>query len=70
MPEHKGLGDTIAAFTAATKLDKVAKKMANMAGKEDCGCAKRQQTLNNLVPYRNGGRLINVSSDEGKKLTS
>jgi len=52
MPEHKGLGDTIAAFTAATKLDKVAKGVAKSLGKEDCGCTRRQDKLNKLFPYK------------------
>lgn len=70
MNKHKGLGDTIAAFTAVTKLDKVAEKVAKAAGKEDCGCAKRREALNNLVPYTKGTRMVNVSSEEGRKLTS
>jgi len=36
---HKGLGDTIAAITEATGIDK-------LVG-EDCGCQERQASLNN-----------------------
>ena len=49
--ESKGLGDTIAKITHATGLDKVADAVAKMAGKEDCGCGRRRQTLNELFPY-------------------
>jgi hypothetical protein len=52
-PKQKstGLGDTIAKVTHATGLDKVADKVAKMAGKEDCGCGRRRQTLNEIFPY-------------------
>ena len=44
MGRHRGLGDTIAAITKATGIDKLAP-----AG---CGCEKRQENLNKLVPYQ------------------
>ena len=50
--ESKGLGDTIAKITSATKLDKLAEAIAQAAGKEDCGCKERQEKLNNLFPYK------------------
>lgn len=37
--KHKGIGDTVAAITKATGLDK-------LAG-EDCGCNKRKEAWNN-----------------------
>jgi hypothetical protein len=49
--ESKGLGDTIEKITHATGLDKVAKKLANLFGKEDCGCTERKEVFNKLVPY-------------------
>lgn len=49
--QSQGLGDTIAKFTHATGLDVVADKVAKALGKEDCGCNKRREKLNNLVPY-------------------
>jgi len=55
--ESKGLGDTIAKITSATKLDKLAESIAAAAGKEDCGCKARQQKLNQMFPYStDGGR--------------
>ncbi len=49
--ESEGFGDTIAKITHATGLDKVADKVAKMAGKEDCGCGRRRKTLNEIFPY-------------------
>ena len=49
--KSKGLGDTIAKFTNATGIDKLAETLASVAGKEDCGCNKRRKTLNELFPY-------------------
>jgi hypothetical protein len=49
--ESKGLGDTIAKITHATGLDVVAEKIAHAMGQEDCGCKRRQEILNDLVPY-------------------
>jgi hypothetical protein len=49
--ESKGLGDTIAKITNAVGLDKVAENVAKAVGKEDCGCNKRRQKLNDMFPY-------------------
>lgn len=43
----RGLGDDIARVTRATGIDVLAKKVAKTMGKEDCGCEKRKQKLNN-----------------------
>lgn len=50
--ESKGLGDTIAKVTHAVGLDKVAESVAKIVGKEDCGCNKRREMLNDLFPYQ------------------
>lgn len=50
--ESKGLGDTIAKVTHAVGLDKVAESVAKAVGKEDCGCNKRREMLNDLFPYQ------------------
>jgi hypothetical protein len=47
-----GLGDSIAKVTSATGLDKVAEKIAKLAGREDCGCSKRKIILNKRHPYK------------------
>lgn len=48
----RGFGDTIAKFTKATGIDKVAKFAAKAVGAEDCGCNGRQETLNKAFPYK------------------
>ena len=50
--KSKGLGDSIEKFTKATGIKKVVNTVAKKTGK-DCGCAKRQNTLNRLFPYNN-----------------
>lgn len=50
--ESKGLGDTIAKVTNALGIDKVAESVAHAMGKEDCGCGKRREKLNDLFPYK------------------
>lgn len=50
--KSKGLGDDFAKLTANLKIDKLAKKAAELMGKNSCGCAERQDILNEWVPYR------------------
>jgi len=50
--EPQGLGDTIAKVTNALGIDKLAEATAKAMGKEDCGCSKRRQKLNDLFPYK------------------
>tara|TARA_R100001594_G_scaffold149116_1_gene206015 strand:+ start:44 stop:253 length:210 start_codon:yes stop_codon:yes gene_type:complete len=50
--KSRGLGDTVAKITKATGIKKVVNTVAKKTGK-DCGCAKRQNTLNRLFPYNN-----------------
>ena len=44
---NRGLGDTIAKVTHTLGIDKVVKAVVG----DDCGCKKRQEKLNELVPY-------------------
>lgn len=44
----RGLGDTIAKFTHATGIDRVVHAVVG----GDCGCKKRQDALNKLIPYK------------------
>lgn len=48
----EGLGDSIANVTRITKLDKLVENLSKLAGKEDCGCKKRQDKLNKKFPYK------------------
>ena len=50
--KSKGLGDTVAKITKATGIKKIVDTVAKAAGK-DCGCDKRQETLNRFFPYNN-----------------
>lgn len=50
MNESRGLGDTVAKITHATGIDKLAALYTQVTGK-DCGCTRRQEFLNKLVPY-------------------
>lgn len=47
----QGLGDTIAKLTHFTGMDKLAKKLSRLVGKEDCGCERRRDKLNKIIPY-------------------
>lgn len=47
----QGLGDTISKLAKFTGFDKIADKIAKLFGKEDCGCNRRREKLNKLVPY-------------------
>ena len=60
--KSKGLGDTIKKFTSATKIDKLAKKIAKAVGKDDCGCDERQEKLNKMFPYKTEEREYNEDS--------
>jgi|TARA_B110000908_G_scaffold32270_1_gene38488 hypothetical protein len=46
--ESKGLGDSIEKFTKATGIKRLADKIPG-----GCGCAKRKEVLNKLLPYKN-----------------
>lgn len=50
--ELRGLGDVIAKVAKLTTMDKVAKFVAKAAGQDDCGCSKRQDTLNKRFPFK------------------
>ena len=49
--KSKGLGDDIKKITAATRLDKLAERIAELTT-GDCGCNKRQEKLNKMFPYK------------------
>lgn len=51
--ESQGLGDDIKKITKATKIDYIAKSIAKVFGKEDCGCEERANKLNQIFPYKN-----------------
>ena len=48
-----GFGDDVEKVAKKLGLDKLANKIAEAAGKEDCGCGKRKEALNRAFPYKN-----------------
>jgi hypothetical protein len=50
--KSKGLGDTVAKITHVTGIDKAVEIVGKALGKEDCGCKKRQEALNQKFPYK------------------
>lgn len=61
--KSQGLGDTIAKVTNFLGVDKVAEGLAKLAGKEDCGCNRRRELLNELFPYTQTVREFKVIKD-------
>lgn len=55
----RGLGDTVARFTAATRIDRLAQRIAQAVGAKDCGCSERKQLLNEMFPYKNASQTQN-----------
>mgnify|MGYP007114332611 FL=1 len=47
----RGLGDLVQLVTDATGISWLTKRIAKARGK-DCGCNKRRDILNKLVPFR------------------
>ena len=52
MEKSKGLGDTIQKITKATGINKMVNAINDARGVKDCGCKKRQASLNKLFPYK------------------
>ena len=46
-----GLGDAVEAVTEATGVKAVVEKVAKATGR-DCGCGRRREALNKLVPFK------------------
>jgi hypothetical protein len=49
--KSKGLGDTIHKITTFTGIKKAVDVIAE-ATNSDCGCNKRRDTLNRIIPYK------------------
>jgi hypothetical protein len=47
----RGLGDLVEKVTTKTGIKAVVDKVAKVTGK-DCGCGKRRDKLNQLVPFK------------------
>jgi len=49
--KSRGFGDTVAKVTRLTGIKSVVDTVSKKIGK-DCGCDKRRDSLNRLIPYR------------------
>lgn len=47
---HKGLGDTVEAFTSVSGIKAIV-NAGSKAFNKPCGCEGRKKTLNDLFPY-------------------
>ncbi len=63
--ESKGFGDTIAKFTHAFRINKVAEAVAKLAGAAGCGCKERREFLNQLFPYKTTVRKFQIKKELG-----
>jgi len=50
--KSKGLGDTVHKIFKKTGVAKVVNAVNRAVGKKGCGCKKRQNTLNEIFPYK------------------
>lgn len=50
--KSRGLGDDIKRITSATRIDKIAERIAEILGQESCGCNERQEELNKMFPRK------------------
>ena len=49
--KSRGFGDTVAKVTKLTGIKSVVDTVSKKMGK-DCGCNKRRDTLNRIMPYK------------------
>ena len=49
--KSRGFGDTVAKVTKLTGIKSVVDTVSKKMGK-DCGCNKRRDTLNRILPYK------------------
>jgi len=61
MTTFRGMGDVVEAVTTATGIKKAVETVAKARGK-DCGCQRRRDRLNKMIPFR--GADDGVQRDE------
>ena len=49
--KDRGFGDTLARIFTVTGVKAVVEKVSEVTG-TDCGCSQRQESLNELLPYK------------------
>jgi hypothetical protein len=62
--DPEGLGDVIAKITHRLGLAKMAQDIAHLVGKEDCGCERRRELLNELVPFKKENKTDEDAREE------
>jgi hypothetical protein len=65
-PLARGLGDTVERVLDATGIGPVAKKIITTVTGKPCGCAKRRDLLNKLVPYTKEQQVALANKDTAK----
>lgn len=55
--KSRGLGDDIKKITSATRLDKLAERIADLTS-SDCGCDRRQEKLNKYPSILNKFKMF------------
>ena len=60
----KGLGDSIEKFTIATGIKSFAQMTTRAIGKEDCGCKKRKDWLNQRFSYKIKSLVKKVAGED------
>ncbi len=63
--EAEGLGDVLAKITHRLGIAKMAQDIAHLVGKEDCGCNRRREILNELVSFKKEDKT-DKDATEGK----
>ena len=61
--QMKGLGDVVNAVTTRTGIKSVVNKVSKATG-VDCGCEKRREKLNKLVPFNKEAGADELQPDE------
>tara|TARA_Y100000361_G_scaffold112861_1_gene103168 strand:+ start:261 stop:464 length:204 start_codon:yes stop_codon:yes gene_type:complete len=61
--KHRGLGDVVEAATKATGIKSVVDKVSEITGR-DCGCGKRKEALNKLVPFKKEADADELQPDQ------
>ena len=58
----RGMGDVVEAVTTATGIKAGVQALAKATGRE-CGCARRRDKLNELVPFRREDDAVHADQD-------
>jgi hypothetical protein len=55
-PPDRGLGDTVERALDVAGIGRVAKRLIRALTGKPCGCGRRRERLNHLMPYRKATR--------------